>query len=100
MRRTEHTLTPDLTYRGTLLTQSAYRAHLDILQAYVDGKTPENTHHDDLAFHQASIAVGSLLEYPQCENQRGHITSATPFHWCRKVLTLYGKLYAAQRGIG
>lgn len=83
--------TPDVTYRGELLNDAAWQAHLEILQGYLDGKPLPLR--DGLDFHQASVAIHAAgLVY-----DAANASSAVAFTWCKYKLTPYGELYARQR---
>lgn len=89
-------LTWDVTYRGMPLGDAAWRAHLDILRAYLDGRSPPCS--DEPAHHEATVAIhadGRILR----DVTWGERTPSAnePFRWCVYRLTDYGRLYAAQR---
>lgn len=88
----------DVTYKGQPLGDSAWKAHLEILRAYVDGKSPVQS--EDRAHQEATIAIhadGRILYCRTCATTPTPVPPGTPFHWCEYRLTEYGKQYAAER---
>lgn len=85
----------DVTYRGLPLGEAAWRAHLEILRAYVEGRTPAES--DDIAHHEATVALQADGRILYCRTCLLGVGTTSAFHWCQYRLTEYGRAYAAQR---
>lgn len=90
---TNYRLTRDVALSGLPLSESAYKAHLDILREYAAGRQVSVS--DDRDHQEAAMAIH------QCGLLRDIAGGGpgTDFRWCKYVLTEYGRIYAQQRGI-